>query len=82
MTSDQCNRLLDLFLLCKLASAAWLDIAPINQRNGSTFKELEEVKELATELEEMGVPEAKIVNVLATHLPKPVFHHAFPALVA
>ena len=82
MTPAQCDRLLDLFLLCKLAKAAWLDTAPINQQNGSTFRELEEVKELADELLEDGVPEIKIVHVLSTHLPTTVFHKHFSAVAA
>lgn len=78
MTSEQCDKLLDLFMLCKLAKNVWLDQAPINQQQGSSFKEIEEVKTLADELATHGVPDHKIIHVLSTHLPPALFRRHFP----
>ncbi len=80
VTSAQWDRLIDLYQMGKLAKEVWLDQAPINQRNGSTFKELEEVKELADDLLEDGVPEERIVNVLRESLPPAVFKKHFSAV--
>lgn len=77
MTSEQREGLLDLFLKCKLATEAWKDQAPINQRNASDFKELSEVKDLVVELEEMNTPEFKIVYVLANFLPPALYRKHF-----
>ncbi len=77
VTSAQWDRLIDLYLLGKLAKAAWLELPTDQKHNGSTFKELEEVKELAHELHEGGAPEERIANVLRETLPMPLFHSLY-----
>ncbi len=80
VTSAQWDRLIDLYLLGKLARDAWFTLPPEQRTTGCTFRELEEVKEVADEIMEGGVEADRIKNILVDSLPPILFKHAFPSL--
>lgn len=82
MNSAQADGLIDLFMVCRLATEVWKDLPSVSARAGEDFTEVRRVRELADELLESGIPQHRIVYVLSTHLPAPLFRKQFPALEA
>ncbi len=78
---SQADRMIDLYLACRLASEAWKDIAPINQQRGCDFRELSEVKEIVDELND-DVPWERLEYLLRENLPHVIFHKHFATQVA